>query len=29
MKHIKIRSLEAIDEEKIVELLKVVKEGSE
>ena len=28
MKHVKIRSLEEIDEEKIVELLKVVKEGS-
>ena len=28
MKHIKIRSLEELDEEKIVELLKVVKEGS-
>jgi len=28
MKHVKIRSLEELDEEKIVELLKVVKEGS-
>ena len=28
MKHVKTRSLEEIDEEKIVELLKVVKEGS-
>ena len=28
MKHVKIRSLEEIDEEKIVELLKVVREGS-
>jgi len=28
MKHVKIRSLEEIDEEKIVALLKIVKEGS-
>ena len=28
MKHVKIRSLEEIDEEKIVALLKVIKEGS-
>ena len=28
MKHVKVCSLEEIDEEKIVELLKVVKEGS-
>ena len=29
MKHVKFRSLEEIDEEKVIRLLKVVKEGSE
>jgi hypothetical protein len=29
MKHVKIRSLEELDDEKVVELLKVVKEGSQ